>query len=342
MTATPSGGWQIRGGRLLMPAPFLVAGIVNLTPDSFSDGGCFARPEDARARIREVIAQGADMLDLGAESTRPGAEDIGHAEEWRRLEPGLQYALNLRSGAERPFSLAVDTFRAETAARALCLRPLPDAPYNPPGSTPDGTPGSTPYNPPHNPDSTPDGTSGNTPDNTAALAALPGLDVINDVSGASFDPGIIDVVAQYRPGYVLGHSPARPRDMQVNPHYADVVDDLLDWFTRRLNLLVRAGLPEACVVLDPCIGFGKNLEHTLAIIRAIPRFLALGRPLYFGISRKNFLGRLTGLPVDQRDGATQAATALLAQAGVAIHRVHAVQEAVVALQIAAAFSDQGA
>jgi dihydropteroate synthase len=271
-----------------------VAGIVNITPDSFSDGGCFARPDEALCRVRQVIDKGADMVDLGAESTRPGAEDIGEAEEWRRLEPVLRGALILRVSpgkAAPPVPLAVDTYRAATAAAALTLSPSPED------------------------------------------APVPGPDVINDISGGSFDPGMADVLARFKPGYVLGHSPARPRVMQRNPRYDDVVDDLLFWFSSRLETLTRAGLPEECVCLDPCIGFGKNLAHTRAIIRAIPRFKALGRPLYFGISRKSFLGEITGLDSSRRDTATQATIALLAAAGVAVHRVHQVADTVATLKI---------
>lgn len=296
-----SPSWRIRGGQVLTPAPFLVAGVINVTPDSFSDGGMFTAPGAAVARVREIIAQGAQIVDVGAESTRPGAEDIGHAEEWRRLAPVLEDTLRLRDSLPAdgsgppPLSVAVDTFRAKTAAKALDMAAGPDAPH---------------------------------------LAA----DIINDVSGGSFDPAMDDVLAGCKPGYVLGHSPARPALMQQNPRYDDVVDELLHWFSSRMNALVKAGLPEECVCLDPCIGFGKTLEHTLAIIAAIPRFLALGRPLYFGISRKSFLGAVTGQAVHERDTSTQVATALLAQAGVAIHRVHQVADTAATLKLVRAFS----
>lgn len=303
--------WQTGGGRQLLSAPFLVAGIVNITPDSFSDGGCFATAEAASQRARSVVEQGAGMVDLGAESTRPGAEDIGHAEEWRRLQPVLQELLDWREEQRRntfsaasaaaleapgpgAFSVAVDTWRAATAVKVLELRPK--------------------------------------------LGADAGAEVINDVSGGSFDPALPEALAQFKPGYVLGHSPARPAVMQQAPRYDNVVEELLAWFSCRMNALVRAGLPETCIALDPCIGFGKTLEHTLEIIAAIPRFLALGRPLYFGISRKSFLGAIAGRPVHERDSATLAATVLLARAGVRIHRVHQVSGAVDALKVAAALA----
>lgn len=302
--------WRMTGGRRFRPFPFLIAGIVNVTPDSFSDGGSFLCPQDALRHVEQIVAEGADMIDLGAESTRPGAEDIGHQGEWRRLQPVLEgtlafrartpvpWAVDKRNSLERslPLTVAVDTFRAQTAVRALSMSVSGE-----------------------------DGRNGQ------------GVDVINDISGAAFDPGMVDVLAQFKPGYVLGHSPARPRRMQVNPRYDNVVDELLAWFSARMDTLVKAGLPEECISLDPCIGFGKTLQHILDIIAAIPRFRALGRPLYFGISRKSFLGAITGQDAGHRDNSTLAATALLAQAGVAVHRVHRVADALAALKVAHAF-----
>ena len=311
MTRTPLGRpacWRITGGRHVAPAPFLVAGIVNVTPDSFSDGGAFFAPGATLERVRQVVSEGADIVDLGAESTRPGAEDIGQAEEWRRLRPALEGALALRASvaasvsARPPFAVSIDTFRAGTAALAL-------------------SPGRL------NPEA--------------------GADIINDVSGGAFDPAMADVLAEFKPGYVLGHSPERPAVMQRSPRYDDVVDELLHWFSSRMTALVKAGLPEECICLDPCIGFGKNLEHNLAICAAVPRFARLGRPLYFGVSRKSFLASLlgefrrSGVPspegyspdMRERDAATQAAVALLARSGVAVHRVHQVADTLATLAV---------
>ena len=316
----PSGESQallrITGGRRLTPAPFLVAGIVNITPDSFSDGGSYFSPESATQRVRQIVAEGVDIVDLGAESTRPGAADIGHAEEWRRLEKVLAETLAYRDSSAqealcrgkgesetgRNFVVSIDTFRAETAAKAL-----------------------------------------------AAGENGLGVDIINDVSGGAFDPAMDDVLAEFKPGYILGHSPARPDVMQQQPRYGNVVDELLQWFSMRMTALIKAGLPEECICLDPCIGFGKTLEHHLAIFAAVPRLLHLGRPLCFGISRKSFFGALLGETVGvqqrgassklidgtlrERDIATQTAVALLGKAGVAVHRVHQVADTVTTLAV---------
>lgn len=286
-----SSRWTMTGGRLLAPAPFIVAGIVNVTPDSFSDGGFFLERQAALGRVRQVVVEGAHMVDIGAESTRPGAADIGQDEEWRRLAPVLEETCLLREGlmresgtADHPFTVAIDTFRSVTAAKAL-------------------------------------------------EGGKYGIGVINDVSGGAFDPAMDEVLAEYKPGYVLGHSPARPDVMQNEPRYDDVVDDILAWFSRRMTALVKAGLPEDRIALDPGVGFGKNLEHTLAIFGALKRFAALGRPLYFGISRKSFIGAITGLETVDRDGPTQVATAYLASRGVYAHRVHNVAQAVASLKM---------
>ncbi|MDR2489619.1 MAG: dihydropteroate synthase [Desulfovibrio sp.] len=301
--------WRITGNRRISSSSFFIAGIVNITPDSFSDGGRYYTPADALKRVRQVADEGADIVDLGAESTRPGARDIGHAEEWRRLQPVLEGALALRASLSSapvraddasgnpPLVVSVDTFRAETAARALA---------------------------------------------GGRVAPKEGADIINDVSGGAFDPAMADVLAEFKPGYVLGHSRGKPAVMQLSPYYDDVVDALLHWFTTRMTALVKAGLPEDCICLDPCIGFGKRLEHHLAICAALPRFACLGRPLYFGVSRKSFLASLLNGPPDAsavppgnphptqhaKDVATQVVISLLANAGVAVHRVHRVADTV--------------
>ncbi|MDR2799779.1 MAG: dihydropteroate synthase [Desulfovibrio sp.] len=291
---------RLGGGRLLDVDAFFVAGIVNLTPDSFSDGGLYAHPDAALGRVRAILRQGAFFVDLGAESTRPGCADTGQAEEWRRLAPVLEAVLPLRLARDEPespappsFCLCVDTFRAGTAAAAL------GAHENIPGVLP--------------------------------------VDLINDISGGFLDPAMDETLAARKPGYVLGHCPIPPSRMSGRERYPDVADALLAWFSARLEALVRKGLPEDCVCLDPCIGFAKSDADALRIIAALPRFAALGRPIYLGLSRKGILGTLTGLPPEKRDAATAAACALLALAGVDIHRVHDVESCLAALKIAAAF-----
>ncbi|MDR2604047.1 MAG: dihydropteroate synthase [Desulfovibrio sp.] len=284
---------RLNGGRTLRTAPFLVAGILNVTPDSFSDGGQWADPVRAVEQARQMLREGAHILDLGAESTRPGAADIGPDEERRRLFPVLERVLAMRTEDGAPsFCLSIDTRRAQTAAGAL------EAHVRHPGAPP--------------------------------------AEMINDISGGAYDPAMDEVLATYKPAYVLGHCPVPPEIMRGYACPGDVVDVLLDWFTTRLTALVKAGLPEECVCLDPCIGFGKSDAQALRILSSLPRFAALGRPLYIGISRKGLLGAITGLPPDKRDAAAAALSALLLSRGARIHRTHNVEFCLSALKTAGA------
>ncbi len=258
--------WTVKGGRVVGPAPFVVAGILNVTPDSFYDGGHHDSTATAVDAGLAMHGQGAEIIDVGGESTRPGAEYVPAAREGRRVLPVIRGLLD-----ENPeLVLSIDTYKADVARDAL---------------------------------------------ESGAL-------IVNDISGFSFDPLLKDVVIQYKPGYVLMHTSARPGSMQNNPVYADVVSELLEYFETKMRELVTAGLPEDRIVIDPGIGFGKTFEHNVAILRNIERFFTLGRPVYMGLSNKSLWGDLLGLAKNERGGATQVATALLAARGVAIHRVH--------------------
>jgi len=280
--------WTIAGGRVLGPAPFFVAGIVNATPDSFSDGGRCLDPAAALAHARRLLAEGADILDVGGESTRPGAAEVPAEEEARRVLPVIAGAARLTGADGAPAVVSVDTTKAAVAA--------------------------------------------------AALSA--GASIVNDISACRFDPALLDVVAQARPGYVLMHCQGAPRTMQQAPRYDDVVGEIAAFFEERLLALTRAGLPEDRILLDPGIGFGKTLAHNLEILRRLPEFLALGRPLYLGLSNKTLWGGLLGLPVDQRGEATRIATALAARRGASAHRVHEVAQARAALRLALALDPE--
>ncbi len=278
--------WTIMGGRVLGPAPFLLAGIINVTPDSFYDGGSHDTTDAAVAHALKLAGEGADMLDIGGESTRPGAPVVDEVEEAARVLPVVRaLAQRFREGAAPV--LAVDTYKAKVAA--ACLE----------------------------------------------AGAL----VINDISAFRMEPELLDVVAQYKPGYVLMHMQGRPREMQRDPHYENVVDEVMHFFEERLAVLTAAGVPEDNIVLDPGIGFGKLLEHNLDLLRSVERFGQLGRPVYMGLSNKRMWGMLLGLDQQERQNATAVATALLVARGVLVHRVHEValarQAALVARAITA-------
>ncbi len=279
-------GWNIKGGRVMNPAPFLVAGILNVTPDSFYDGGKHFDLDRALESARAMAGQGVDIVDVGGESTRPYAETVSEAEETARILPVIQ-ALAREFGSDGPV-LSVDTYKAGTAR--------------------------------------------------AALEA--GAAIVNDVSACRFDPGLLDVVVQDKPGYVLMHSQGKPEDMQDDPRYQDVVGEIMDFFEERMNMLVKAGLPETNIVLDPGMGFGKTLEHNLAIFRNIERFMELGRPIFMGLSNKRIWGDLLDLGPDDRQNATQAATIVMAMRGVVIHRVHEAAVTKQSLAVVRALTDR--
>ena len=304
--------WTIYGGRALGPAPFLLMGVLNLSPESFSDaarGICRqadpATPgglDSLAAEAKDMISHGAMVLDVGAESTRPGAAPVPEAEESRRILPAL-------------------TALRQALANALPARPAahltaPAAPTSPA--------------PALSVDTYKAGIA------RAALAA--GADIINDISAWEFEPELKEVLLEHRPGYVLMHRQGRPAQMQARPSYHNVVEEVYAFLEGKLEELVRGGFPEQRVVIDPGIGFGKNLEHNLALLKNIDRFNALGRPLLVGMSYKSFLGELTAAPIAERGPLTMTATALMAARGVWAHRVHDVRAAALALQLAQALT----
>ncbi|MFW5498516.1 MULTISPECIES: dihydropteroate synthase [unclassified Maridesulfovibrio] len=257
--------WTIKGGRVLGPAPFFIAGIVNVTPDSFYDGGVNYDPQQAIEHGRLLAKQGADILDVGGESTRPFADPVSIEDELSRVIPVI-------SELSRDYAVSVDTVKSDVAR----------------------------------------------------LAVEAGAAIVNDVSAFAQDPALLDVVADLKPGYVLMHSQGTPEEMQLSPTYDNVIEDILSFFEKSLEKLVKSGLPENRIVLDPGIGFGKTLDHNLEILRKIDRFMDLGFPIYMGLSNKSLWGKLLGLEAGERQNATQAATAVLAARGVPIHRVHEV------------------
>lgn len=266
------------GGAGGVRGPSLVMGVVNVTPDSFSDGGRFERPLDAAEAARRMAAEGAAIVDVGGESTRPGAAPVDEETEILRVAPVLE-----RLRGELP--LSVDTRRAAVARKALDL----------------------------------------------------GAVLVNDVTGGR-DPAMLPLVAARGAGIVLMHMRGEPRTMQEAPRYGDVVAEVEDFLLTRAGAAVAAGVPRDRILLDPGIGFGKALEHNLALLRALPRLAGHGWPLVVGVSRKRFLGDLTGRAVDERRDGTTAAVAIAALLGAAVLRVHDVPSARDALLVARAMA----
>jgi dihydropteroate synthase len=252
-------------------------GIVNVTPDSFSDGGRFLDPAAAVAHGRALLAEGADVLDVGGESTRPGAAPVGAAEELDRVLPVVT-AL-----AQAGATVSVDTTKAAVAAPCLAA----------------------------------------------------GARWVNDVSALRADPDLAGAAADAGAEVCLMHMLGEPRTMQADPRYDDVVDDVRAFLEARLAAAVAAGVPEERIWLDPGIGFGKTLEHNLALLGRLDALVALGRPVLVGTSRKSFLGRLTGrAEAADRLAGTLATTVLARARGARGFRVHDVAAARDALLVA--------
>jgi dihydropteroate synthase len=274
--------WRAGRFEFRFPRPTLVMGVLNVTPDSFSDGGKFLALEAALERAAQMLREGADVLDIGGESTRPGAASVPVEEEIRRVVPVIQ---QLASRTQVPIS--IDTQKPDVARAAL----------------------------------------------------LAGASIVNDIAAHRTDDAMRSVVAEFRAGYVAMHMQGTPQTMQQAPTYSDVVREVDAFFAERLTQLEARGVRREQVALDPGIGFGKTLEHNLALLRALPRFAQQGRPVLLGVSRKSFLGKLTGAesPAERLPGAL-ACAALAVRAGVQVLRVHDVRETVAATRVAEAIT----
>ncbi|KIN71761.1 dihydropteroate synthase [Sulfitobacter guttiformis] len=265
--------------RTLMPGPRpQIMGIVNTTPDSFSDGGLHAVAVDAIAGGMAMAQAGADILDIGGESTRPGAQTVDPAEEVARTVPviaGLRAA-----GFDGPIS--IDTRKADVAR--------------------------------------------------AALAA--GANLINDVSGFTFDPALASVAVENKVPVCVMHGPVDPATMHIDPRYDDVLLDVYDFLEARIDALEAQGIARESIIVDPGIGFGKTLEHNLALLARLSLFHSLGVPVLLGASRKRFIGTIGKVeaPRDRMAGSIAVALAGIAQ-GVQIVRVHDVAETAQAIAL---------
>lgn len=243
----------------------LIMGIVNITPDSFSDGGRYFSSRAATAHAINLVAQGADLLDLGAESTRPGSAPVGEQEEIDRLLPVLNEVVK-----QTTVPISVDTMKSRVARLAL------DA----------------------------------------------GASIINDVTAMRFDPDMAAVVAASGAGIVLMHMQGMPATMQLSPSYDNVVSDVREFLSERIEAAENAGIVKSRIMLDPGFGFGKLQMHNLELLNQLAVFSQLGCPVLVGLSRKAFLGKMLDRPVTEREWGTAAAVALAVDRGAAIIRVH--------------------
>ncbi|GJL58173.1 MAG: dihydropteroate synthase [Nitrospirales bacterium] len=257
-------------------------GILNVTPDSFSEDGHCLNPETAIARAQQMVAEGADLIDIGGESTRPGASYVDKDEEIERITPILT---RLRKLTNIPIS--IDTRKAAVARAALDL----------------------------------------------------GADIINDVSALQDDPRMAQLIRESGAGVVLMHRQGHSRNMQQAPQYKDVVGEIKDFLSERVSMARSMGIPADHIIVDPGIGFGKTLNHNLEILGNLGEFLPLGYPILIGVSRKAFIGTITGKPVGKREFGNAVAVATAVWQGAHMVRVHEVGAMHDAIKVAQALQN---
>lgn len=245
-----------------------IMGILNVTPDSFSDGGQFNHIDKALEQARKLIADGATIIDVGGESTRPGAALVSVEEELARVIPIISA---IRS--ESDVWISIDTSKAEVMKRAVAA----------------------------------------------------GANLINDVRALS-EPGAIEAAASANVPVCIMHMQGQPQDMQDNPHYVDVIDEVTDFFSQRIDECINAGIKREHIILDPGFGFGKTMAHNFRLINEFNKFLAFNLPVLAGLSRKSMFDHLLGLKVDERLASSLTGALLCVQQGAHILRVHDVKE----------------
>ncbi|KPK76657.1 MAG: dihydropteroate synthase [candidate division Zixibacteria bacterium SM23_73] len=244
-------------------------GILNVTPDSFSDGGEFFQVEDAVKQGVRMAEEGADIIDVGGESTRPESDPVTIEEELSRVIPVIE-ALS----KEIDIPISIDTYKSQVAKKAL------DA----------------------------------------------GAEMINHISALRFDPQMKKIAAEYQVPIVLMHIKGTPKNMQENPYYDDVIEEIIEYLRESMRLAIDTGIQKENIIIDPGIGFGKRLEDNLNILKNLKKFSILDCPILVGPSRKSFIGKILTLPVEERLEGSLAALAVSIMNGANIVRVHDVKE----------------
>ena len=258
--------WILRTRNLTRQQRPILMGILNVTPDSFSDGGQFCTIDQAVARGKAMEAEGASILDIGGESTRPGAVPVGVDEELRRTIPVIR-----RLAKEVGIPISIDTTKSEVARQAL------DA----------------------------------------------GAEIVNDISGLTFDPHMLEICRQYDAGICVMHIQGTPQTMQLNPVYSNVVVEVTEFLQQQVDRCLMAGILPERMCIDPGIGFGKTAEHNLELLRSVSSLQKhLQRPVLIGHSRKRFLAKVLGRPVEEHLAGTIGVSIGLAAAGCDVLRIH--------------------
>ena len=252
----------------------LIMGVLNLTPDSFSDGGKFNSLGKGINHAKKLLKEGVDIIDIGGESTRPGSQTVNSIQEWNRIKKILKKL--------KYFNTSLDTRKADIMQKGINL----------------------------------------------------GVNLINDVSGLSFDKNSIKILKKYKTPFVLQHSRGTPDIMQKNPKYKNVVLDIYDYFEDKIKFLRKNGILHNKIILDPGIGFGKNLKHNVMLLQSISIFHSLGFPIMLGISRKRFIGDIAEENDDKkRVGGTLSSSIFSLTQGVQLIRVHDVNEIIQGVKV---------
>lgn len=252
----------------------ILMGVLNVTPDSFSDGGLFFGPKKAIEHAKQMVNDGAQIIDVGGESTRPGSLPISEKEELKRVKPVIEKLLK-----ETNVPISIDTYKPKVAEECLKL----------------------------------------------------GTHMVNDVTGLT-NKNMLNIVKKYQMPVIVMHMKGKPKTMQKNPKYKDVVVDIKKFLKDRIAKARKAGIKD--IIIDPGIGFGKTTEHNLQILKRLNEFKELKCPILVGPSRKTFIGNITGMPTNERQEGTLAGVAIAVMNGANIVRVHDVKECKRAVQIA--------
>ncbi len=268
--------WVVGNHRLAWGQRTLVMGIVNVTPDSFSDGGQFAKPAQAIRHASQLLEDGADIIDIGGESTRPGAEVVPVEEELKRVIPVIREIAGPGNGI-----VSIDTTKYEVAKAAL----------------------------------------------------ESGAVIINDISGLQRDIRLAQLASDSEAGFILMHMRGTPQTMQTLVHYEDVVSEIRSFFEQKIELSLEYGVKKEQIVLDPGIGFSKTTEQNLVLINRLEELRLDHLPLIVGVSRKSFLGKITGKEVNDRLYSTLGAVTATILKGANIIRVHDVRETIDVVQV---------
>ena len=249
----------------------LIMGVINITPDSFSDGGLYLNKNAALDHAKKLISEGADIIDIGGESSRPGSKPISIQEEIDRILPVIESLNDFNPSC----IISIDTYKYEVAEKAISL----------------------------------------------------GAKIINDISGLSFDNGMVDLVVKHKVPIVIMHMKGKPNNMQNNPHYNNLLNEITDFFKKQIRFAKTKGVQDKQIILDPGIGFGKSYDDNFKIIKNLNQLASLGYPILIGTSRKAFIGDILGnVSVQNRIFGTAATVSMCVRNGANIVRVHDVYQ----------------